>query len=89
VALWTRHVTANSGTKPGDLSPVVLLGPDAANGLKALEACQQDYMAQLFADVVSFAGVFWGCGDTARSCLQLAGTRRGAHNLFHWAPCLR
>eukprot|EP00879_Flechtneria_rotunda_P017191 GHRR01018005.1.p1 GENE.GHRR01018005.1~~GHRR01018005.1.p1 ORF type:complete len:612 (+),score=268.65 GHRR01018005.1:221-1837(+) len=40
----------------GDLSPAVLLGPAAANGLAALEQVQQSFTAQLFADTLAFAG---------------------------------
>jgi hypothetical protein len=53
VELWMQHV---SSSKAGDLTPPCLLGSEAANGPKALAACQQEFMGQLFADVMSFAG---------------------------------
>jgi hypothetical protein len=62
--LWTEHVNKNSSSSNDamgaarDLTPACLVGPDAPNGSKALQACQQEYMHTLFADVLSFAG---GC----------------------------
>lgn len=60
VELWTQHVSSSSGSsKAGDLAPPCVVGPEASNGSKALHICQQEYMQQLFADVLSFAGA---CG---------------------------
>lgn len=69
--LWTQRVNSSAKDKdsssdagaPGDLTPACLLGPEASNGAKALQACQQEFMQQLFADAMSFAGVLWGTGD--------------------------
>jgi len=59
IELWTQHVnSSSSSSQAGDLTPPCVVGPDAANGHKALQACQRDYMQQLFADVTSFAGAF-------------------------------
>lgn len=61
--LWTQHVNSSSdSTKAGDLTPPCVVGPEASNGSKALQVCQQEYMQELFADVVSFAGVYWSSG---------------------------
>lgn len=57
IELWTQHVNSSSNSsQAGDLTPPCVVGPDAANGHKALQACQREYMQQLFADVTSFAG---------------------------------
>lgn len=40
----------------GDLCPAALMGPAADNGAAALAACQQHFMDELFADMLSFAG---------------------------------
>lgn len=58
-----QHVNSSSSSesaKAGDLTPPCVLGPEAANGPKALAACQQEFMSQLFADVMSFAGRYSG-----------------------------
>ena len=57
VELWTQHVSSSSdSSKAGDLTPPCVVGPEASNGSKALHICQQEYMQQLFADVLCFAG---------------------------------
>jgi hypothetical protein len=49
-------VAADDGAAAGDLSPGALLGASAANGPAALVACQQAFMAELWADTLGFAG---------------------------------
>jgi hypothetical protein len=56
VELWSAKVAADGGAAAGDLSPGALLGAAAANGPTALAACQQAFMAELWADTLGFAG---------------------------------
>jgi hypothetical protein len=56
VELWSAKVAADGGAAAGDLSPGALLGAAAANGPAALAACQQAFMAELWADTLGFVG---------------------------------
>ena len=85
VELWTQHVSSSiDSSKAGDLTPPCVVGPEASNGSKALHICQQEYMQQLFADVLSFAGA---CGmegsqdayDANHTC-----EHEGVQWLFRW-----
>jgi hypothetical protein len=79
--LWTEHVNKSSSSSDSngamgaarDLTPACVVGPDAPNGSKALQACQQEYMHALFADVISFAGG----GSVAGSMKERVPTARG------------
>lgn len=58
VELWSSKlsVAADSVGGAGDLCPASLMGAAASNGPAALAACQQQFMQELFADTLRFAG---------------------------------